>query len=153
MVTVGCSSNRLADHRSQKLFCRRHSGLYSSPDLLLAAFLCPRTEDRHGKKKACRIVSFTPPSRLHTCAHVCRCLRACVRVRACLCVCVCARERREGERDRERDCQRERGRGGEREGEGKGEEEREREGERETERGRKRGSKRVRKRGRGERER
>ena len=88
MVTVGCSSNRLAGHRSQKLFCRRHSGLYSSPDLLLAAFLCPRAEDRHGKKKACRIVSFTPPSRLHTCAHVRRCVRACVRacggVRACV---------------------------------------------------------------------
>ena len=76
-------------HRSQKLFCRRHSGLYLSPNLLLAAFFL-HTKDRHGKKKACRITSCTPL------------VRPCVQVHPSVRACVCERERKKrGERERE----------------------------------------------------
>ena len=94
-------------HRSQKLFCRRHSSLYPSPDLLLAAFPCLRAEGRHGKKKDVRICTRAPI-----------CAGACVRA------CVCMREER----------RRERGRGKRRGRARKGEQEREREKERESER-------------------
>ena len=57
-------------HRSQKLFCRRHSSLYPSPDLLLAAFPYLRAEGRHGKKKDVRICTRAP-----ICAGAC--VRAC----------------------------------------------------------------------------
>jgi hypothetical protein len=74
-------------HRSQKLFCRRHSGLYLSPNLLLAAFFL-HTKDRHGKKKACRITSCTPL------------VRPCVQVHPSVRACVCERERKKrGERE------------------------------------------------------
>ena len=65
-------------HRSQKVFCWRHSGLWSSSDLLLAAFACLHTEYRHGKKNTCTIISCPPSSHLRACAHVCRCVSLCV---------------------------------------------------------------------------
>ena len=65
-------------HRSQKVFCWRHSGLWSSSDLLLAAFACLHAEYRHGKKNTCTIISCPSSSHLRACAHVCRCVSLCV---------------------------------------------------------------------------
>ena len=87
----------------------KSGGLSTSADLgyrlLIARFAscscCLHTEDRHGKKKVCTIISCTSSNHLYARAHV-----WCVRV--CACVCVREERRRERERGRERERERER---------------------------------------------
>ena len=83
-------------HRSQKVFCWRHSGLWSSSDLLLAAFACLHTEYRHGKEE------YLHDYFLPTFKSFAR-VRPCVQVRKFVCV-------REKEKQREKGRESERGR-------------------------------------------
>jgi len=70
-------------HRSPKKNCRRHSGLYLSPYLLLVSFLRLHIEDRHGKKNG---EESMYGYFLHTLKLFAR-LHPCVQVRASVCVC------------------------------------------------------------------